>query len=100
MDSATETSDDSATRHPQTVKNILKIGKPAASVRVQATDQWVLRGAARAAASHGHVEVLAYARPQTPAGAREYARRILTAAADADEHTTPEEARSAGAPGR
>jgi hypothetical protein len=81
------------------VKSILKIGKPATSVHVQVNDQWVLRGAARAAASHGHVEVLAYA-SLTPAGAREYARRILTAAADADGHTAREEARSAGAPGR
>lgn len=81
------------------MKKILKLAKPATGVHVAATDQWVLRGAARVAASHGHVEVLAYA-SLTPEGAREYARRILTAAADAEGAPGSREAPSARASGR
>ena len=52
-------------------------------VLVPAADRWTLDSGAAIAASHGRVNVVANA-TLTPEGARDLARRILAAAADAE----------------
>ncbi len=50
------------------------------------SDAWIIRGGAHTGTDGSHVTVLAHA-TLTPDGAREYARRILSAAADAETHS-------------